>query len=168
MVAGIYYDLQVDYATQIWEEFLKSIGNTNVVDGISYARYLSLILQYVYEKEGIEVSNDEETAEFSLYHFPKSVEEAIDVFPTISRIPNSMLKNFDPSNPVLVAYQKHVNPSIETGVLLPKSTEGPSKTQQGSKKDVQLSLLKVSAIERVAKSPHKVLKEKRSRRNMLN
>lgn len=39
MVAGIYYDLQVDYATQIWNDFVKSIGNTNIVDGISCARY---------------------------------------------------------------------------------------------------------------------------------
>lgn len=37
MVVGIYYDLQLDYATQLWDEFVKSIGNTNVVDGISFA-----------------------------------------------------------------------------------------------------------------------------------
>ena len=34
MVVGIYYDFQVDYATHIWEEFLKSIGNTNDIDGV--------------------------------------------------------------------------------------------------------------------------------------
>lgn len=58
MVAGIYYNLPVNYTTQLWEEFVKSIDNTNVVCGISCARYWSLILKYAYEKKGIVVPTD--------------------------------------------------------------------------------------------------------------
>lgn len=62
MVVRIYYDLLVDYATPLWEEFVKSISNTNVVNDISCARYWSLILQYAYEKEGIDVPGDKPKA----------------------------------------------------------------------------------------------------------
>ena len=34
MVARLYYDFSVDYATQLWNEFVNSVGNTNAVDGI--------------------------------------------------------------------------------------------------------------------------------------
>lgn len=44
MVAGLYYDLQVDYSEQLWTEFLTSIMKTNVRQGISCARYWSLII----------------------------------------------------------------------------------------------------------------------------
>lgn len=59
MFVGIYYNLQVDCTTQIWEDFVKIIGNTILVSGISCIRYWSLILQYAYEKEGILVPDDE-------------------------------------------------------------------------------------------------------------
>ena len=48
MVVGLYYDLKVDYATQIWKEFIKSLEKMNMVNGISCAHYWSLTLQYVY------------------------------------------------------------------------------------------------------------------------
>ncbi|CAH1427948.1 unnamed protein product [Lactuca virosa] len=38
-----------------------------------------------------------------------------------------MLKKVDPTNSVLVAYLQHVNPSVETGILLKISGEGSSK-----------------------------------------
>ena len=47
MVMGIYYDINVDYATQLWKEFVKSLENTNSEKRISYARYWSLILEKV-------------------------------------------------------------------------------------------------------------------------
>lgn len=119
MVAGIYYDLHVDYATWIWEEFLKSVGNTNVVDGISCAQYWSLILQFVYKKEGIQVPYGKDIAEFSMYHYPKTVENDIDVFPIVARILDAMLNKVDPTNHIFTAYLQTINPSIETGVLPP-------------------------------------------------
>ena len=45
MVAGLYYDLNVDFATQMWKEFVKSLENTNMVKWISCAHYWSLILK---------------------------------------------------------------------------------------------------------------------------
>lgn len=105
MVAGLYYDIKVNIATQLQEEFVKSIGKTNVVSDILCARYWSLILQFFfYEKEGIQVPNDEQVAEFSLYQFPKTVEKHLDMFPTVARIPDAMLRKVDPSYPLLVAY----------------------------------------------------------------
>ena len=59
MVAGIYYNIPVDYSTQLWKEFQKSVEKTNVIHAISCARYWSLILKYFYNKEGILVPNDD-------------------------------------------------------------------------------------------------------------
>lgn len=161
LVVGIYYDLPVDYTTQLWDEFVKSISNTNVVHGILCAPYWSLILQYAYEKEGILVPEDEQAAEFSLYHFPKTVEDDPDMFPTVARIPNGMLRKVDPTNPILVAYLQTINPSIETSFLLPKSTSGPSKKRKESKKQAKGSPSKPSPepVEKVVKvTPKKVIK----------
>lgn len=58
MVDGLYDDLQVDYANQLWKEFGNIIGHTSVVNGVSCAKYWNLILRHVYEKEGIMVPND--------------------------------------------------------------------------------------------------------------
>lgn len=106
-----------------------------MVQGISCAKYWSLILQYVYAKEGIEVPTDEEKAEFLKYHFPKEVKDDVEVFPNIARIPDAMLKRVDPVNPVLLEYLKSVNPDVQIGMLLSKIDEGPSKKSRKSKKD---------------------------------
>lgn len=73
LVASIYYDLPVDYTTQLLDEFVKSIGNTNVVHGISCARYWSLILQFANENEGILVPKGEPTTEFHYIIFPRQL-----------------------------------------------------------------------------------------------
>lgn len=83
------------------------------------------------------------------------------MFPTIARIPDSMLQKVDPSHLVLVTYLKTINPSIEIGVLLPKNVRGPSKKRRGSKKDVRDSLSKSSPeqIEKAKKhTPKKIVK----------
>ncbi|CAH1433804.1 unnamed protein product [Lactuca virosa] len=133
MVAGIYYDLPVDYATHMWKEFLKSIENTNAVDGVSCARYWSLILQYAYEKESILVPADEPKAEFLKYHYPKTIEDDVSIFPTVARISDGMLKKVDPSNPVLEAYFLTINTNDGTGVLLAKRDEDSSKKSRKQK-----------------------------------
>lgn len=142
----------------MWKELLKGVENTNVVDGISCGRYWSLIICYVYEKEGIQESVDEPKAEYTKYHFPKSVEYDEEEFPSVARIPDAMLKMIDPSNPVLVAYLKTINPSIETGVLLPRFDEGSSKQSRKSKKEVDASPSKVVTKKKTDKSPKKVEK----------
>ena len=73
MVMGLYCDLNVDYGTQLWKEFIKSLENTTVEKGISCARYWSLILQKVYEKAGIQFPEGVEVAKFTKYQCPKVV-----------------------------------------------------------------------------------------------
>lgn len=120
MMAGLYYDLSMDYATQLQNEFVKSVVNTNAVDGISCARYQSLVLQYTYEKKCILVPDNEETTTFLVFRHPKTVDA--ELFPTVARIPDAMLHKVDPSHPVLVSYLKTINLDIEIGVLLTITT----------------------------------------------
>lgn len=157
LVAGIDYDLLVDYTTQLWEEFVKSISNTNMVDGISCARYWTLIIQYAYKKEGIQVPEDDEKAAFFSHHFPNTVDDDPDMFPTVARISDGILRKVDSSDPVLVAYLKTINPSIVTNVLIPKNIGGPSKKRKESKKAITGSPSKPSLekVETVVKDTAK-------------
>lgn len=50
MVVGLYYDLQVDYGTQLWQKFGNSIGHTSAVNGVSFSRYWSLIFDMCMKK----------------------------------------------------------------------------------------------------------------------
>ena len=155
MVAGIHYDLPVDYATQMWKEFLKSMENTNAVDGIFYAMYWSLILRYSYEKEGVLVLADEPKAELVKYHYPKTIEDGLSVFPSVARIPGGMLKKVDPSNLVLMAYLLTISKNDENGILLEKHDEVPSKKSRKPNKVDESTPEKPVQEEKVTKSPKK-------------
>lgn len=48
------------------------------------------------------------------------MEDNSDEFPLVAHITDAMLRKVDPKHPVLMAYLKTINTSIETGVLLPK------------------------------------------------
>lgn len=65
MFVGLYYNLNVDYVTQIQEEFGTTITHTNVSNGVSCAHYFILILKEVYEYERILVPLEDVKAEFS-------------------------------------------------------------------------------------------------------
>ncbi|KAL7615777.1 hypothetical protein Lser_V15G03371 [Lactuca serriola] len=95
----------------MWKEFLKSVENTNVVQGMPCARYWCLIIRYAYEKEGIQVPADGPNAEFLKYHFPKLAKDDLEVFPNVARRLDAMLKKIDPLHPILVAYLKKFNPT---------------------------------------------------------
>ncbi|KAL7587313.1 hypothetical protein Lser_V15G40383 [Lactuca serriola] len=135
MVMGIYYDINVDYATQMWKEFVKSLENTNSEKGISCARYWSLILEKVYEKEAIPVMTDVEVAEFSFYQFPKIVEDDEAIFSRVARIPDVMLRKVSPTHKVLVRYLRNIDTADHTGVLPDVAT--PSKKKKVSKKNAK-------------------------------
>ena len=66
--------------------------------------FLSLILQQVYEKEGILVPANVPKVEFGIYQDPKNVEDDLEVFPNVARIPDAMLRKLDLKNHVLVVY----------------------------------------------------------------
>lgn len=139
--------------------FLKSVENTNVFQGVSGARYWSLIFRYVYEKEGIVVPTDEPKAKFLKYSYPKVIEGDAEVFPNIARIPDAMLKPVDPTNPVLMEYSKTINPNDETCVLLSQSDEGSSKKSRRSKKGAKSTPEKTVPEPKVKKSPKTQSKE---------
>ena len=74
----------------------------------------------MYEKEGILVPTDVPKDEFGIYQHPKNVEDDSEVFPNVSRISDAMLRKVDPKNPILGSYLTTINPTVETGVLIPK------------------------------------------------
>ena len=117
----------MDYATQLWKEFVKSLENTNSEKGISCARYWSLILEKVYDKEGIQVPEGADVAEFSLYQFPKEVEDDENIFTHVARIPDAMLRKVSSTHKVLIRYMKTFDPAVETGILLQVAAKTPKK-----------------------------------------
>lgn len=77
---------------------------------------------------------DVPTLEFRIYQHLKHDEDDSQVFPNVARIQDAMLRKVDPTNPILVAYLLLVNPSVETGVFLPKGIVGCSKRGKSPKK----------------------------------
>lgn len=61
---GVYYGLDVDCASHVWEEFGSSISQTNLTNGVSSIWVWSLILQEVYNQEHILVPSGVKTIEF--------------------------------------------------------------------------------------------------------
>lgn len=134
MISKLYYDLNVDYVTQLWEEFGTSISHTNITNVVSCDRYWSLILIEVYEKEGVLVPFHDANAKFSIYQHPKVVYDDSVLFHHVARIPYAMLQKADPNHPILVHYLTTVNPNVQIGVLWPKGVERTSKGAKVSKK----------------------------------
>ncbi|KAL7601596.1 hypothetical protein Lser_V15G22692 [Lactuca serriola] len=149
MVIGLYFDFSVDYGTQLWKEFIKSLENTNADKGISCARYWSLNLEKVYAKEGIQVPEGGEVAEFSLYQFPKVVEDDEHIFTSVACIPDAMRRKVHSTHKVLVRYMKTFNPNVRTGVLFEVS--GESSKKKKTQKEEKLESSKVSKVEGVEK-----------------
>ena len=89
------------------------------------------------------------------------------MFLNVARIPDAMLKKIDPSKPILVAYLKKVNPSVETRVLLSKNDEVSSKKSTKSKKEIVEIPLQESPKKILDKSPNKGVdgKEKVSKKD---
>lgn len=97
----------------------------------------------MYEKEGILVPADIPTVEFGVYQHPNNLADDLEVFPTVARIPDAMLRKVDPTNPILVAYLQSVNPSVKIGVLLPKGIAASSKRCKSPKKSSKVDKPKV-------------------------
>lgn len=79
------------------------------------------------------VSSDEPVVEFVKYHYPRTVVDDEEVFASVARIPDAMLKKVDPTNPILVVYLQSINSSVETRVILTRTNEGCSKKSKKSK-----------------------------------
>lgn len=72
------------------------------MNGVSCARYPSLILSDVYEKEGILVPSEDEKMEYSTLQTPKLVADDLVLFSSVARIPDAMSRSIDPINQILV------------------------------------------------------------------
>ena len=96
VIVGLYYGLNVDYATDIWEEFGTSISHTNLTNGVPSARFWGLILQEVYHQEDILVLSDVKTVEFPVMAAPHIFVDDHAIFPNVARILDAILKLVDP------------------------------------------------------------------------
>lgn len=70
-----------------------------------------------------------------------------------------MLKKVDPLNSVLMEYLQTISPNEETGVLLPRSNEGPSNRSRKPKKVDENTPEKLVQEEKVTKSLKKKARE---------
>ncbi|CAI9267233.1 unnamed protein product [Lactuca saligna] len=73
-----------------------------------------------------------------------------DEFPFVAHIPDAMLRRFDPTNVVLVAYLKNIDHTVQTGILLPRE----EKKFKCSKKNEPVSSKKL-VTNTNSKSPKK-------------
>lgn len=128
----IYYDLNVGYATQLLEEFSTAITHTNLANGVSYARYWSLISSKFIKKEGILVHSKDEKADFSTLATPQLLVDDPVIFPIVARITDAMLSHVDLKNPLLVKYLETFDTNVSVCVLLPN--RGSSKVVKVAKK----------------------------------
>ena len=101
----------------------------------------------MYEKEGIEVPADEQTAKFLKYNFPNEIEDDSEVFPNIARIPDAMLMRVYPTSSVLMTYLASINPDEETSILLAKRDAGSSKKSRRSKKTEKSTVIATKLVE---------------------
>lgn len=74
------------------------------------------------------------------------MEDDLEAFPFVARIPDAMLHKVDPAHPVLVAYLTKINPFVAIGVLLRKGIVGTSKRGKGSKKFTKANPSKSSPV----------------------
>lgn len=156
---GLYYGLNVDYASLLWEEFGTSISHSILAIGVSSARFWGLIMKEIYNREDILIPSDVDTTEFPSMIVPKIAVDDATIFPVGSRIPDSMLKLMDPKNPLFVKYFLSID-STQT-VVLPlkvsqKGVEGPSKGSKFNKTKKQLE--KSKEVEEDTKTSKGVLK----------
>ncbi|CAI9286432.1 unnamed protein product [Lactuca saligna] len=101
-----------------------------------------MIVQYVYQKEKIEVPEYEDKAVFHMYGSPKEVHDDPAIFTTVARIPDAMLKKVDPTNNVLVSYLQSIDTTVVTGML-----------QQEEKKKSKKSKKTEEEVEQVPETP---------------
>lgn len=136
--ARLYYDLNGDYVTYLWEEFGTSIMHTNLVNGVLGARFWILILQNVYRYEDIWVPFDVESAEFSTMAALRIFVDDSTMFPIVAHIPDAILKLVDPKNSILVQCLASIDSSTPTGVLPQKGEECSFKVYKAPKKKKQV------------------------------
>lgn len=104
ILAGLHYNIKVDYASLFWDEFTTYINYSKKATKIASTKFWSLFLNDVYQHDGILVPTDVEVDEYSTLQIPKTmVDNPID-FPSIWRIHKAILILVLMSNPMLILY----------------------------------------------------------------
>ncbi|CAI9261636.1 unnamed protein product [Lactuca saligna] len=111
VMARLYYGLNVDYASNLWEEFGTSISHMMLATG---------------------------TTKFPTMATPRVSVDDVNVFPYVARVPNSMLKLVGPKNQLLVQYLTSIDFTNPTGDLPQKVVEETSKGSKAPKKKKQV------------------------------
>lgn len=83
------------------------------------ARFWALILKEIYSQENIIIPGGIEYAEFTMMTAPRVFVDDANVFLNVARIPDSMLKLIDPTNPLLVNYLLSIDSTTRIDVLPP-------------------------------------------------
>lgn len=119
-MSGLYYGLNVDYASPLWEEFGISISHTKLATRVSSAQFWGPILKDIYNLENILIPDGIESVEFPTIAAPRVSMDDVNVFPNVVRIPNSMLKLVDPTDPLLINYLLSIDSTTTMTVLPPR------------------------------------------------
>lgn len=75
----------------------------------------------------------------------------MNIFPSVARIPDAMLKKVNPTHKILVKYLQKINPYVETGVLL--TVEAGTSKQSNKSKDDEAEVPVTSTKKSTPKSP---------------
>lgn len=113
---GLYYVLDIDYASLIWAELGYSIYHSNMIIKVSSAQVWSLIFHEVYTQEGIPLPTNDDVATFAQMTITKSTMDDPVVFLVVGRIPDSMLNLVSPTNKLLIKYKASMDPN-PTGII---------------------------------------------------
>lgn len=134
----LYYGLNVDYGSLLWEKFGTSISQKKLATGVSSARFWGLILREIYNQENILILVGIEFSEFPVMTAPRVFVDDATIFPKVAQITDSMHKLVDPKNQLLVQYLASIDSPNPIEVLPQKGVKGASKGMKATKKKKQI------------------------------
>ncbi|CAI9260128.1 unnamed protein product [Lactuca saligna] len=116
IVVGLYYGLDIDYASFLCEEFGNLISHSKLATGVSSARFGGLIFRQVYTQEYALFPNDVDIAKFPSMTVPKLLLDDAKILLNVAQISDSMLKLVNPTHQLLVKYRASMD-STPTCIL---------------------------------------------------
>lgn len=97
IMVGLYYGVNVDYASLLCEEFGNSISHSKLAYGVLSASFWWLILKEVYTQEYILFPTDVDIVEFPSMTAPNFFIDDATIFPLATRISDLMLNLVNPT-----------------------------------------------------------------------
>lgn len=83
-MVGMYYGLNIDYASLLWEELRTYISCSKIANGVSRVRFRVLILKEVYSQDTILIPTDVDNVEFPSMTIPKVVVDDVMIFSVVA------------------------------------------------------------------------------------